>query len=163
MRAAAVVAALGPIDWKSVRRDSLLRWMFAMPLLIAAMFRFGLPPFARWLDGRFGVALDPYVPLLGSMLVMVTPMMYGTVIGPSKRVKRRIFSPFSSVKARSMKSRAISALLLPVGLTVTPLKLFIGGRSISGPARRLVSEVPQATSARQARKVSAGLMRASRI
>jgi fluoroquinolone transport system permease protein len=81
MSAVGVVRALGPIDWKSVRRDSLLRWMFVMPVLLAALFRYGLPPLTAWLVERHGIALAPYSALIASCLVMITPMMYGTVIG----------------------------------------------------------------------------------
>lgn len=81
MRAVGVVKALGPIDLKSVVRDSLMRWMVLMPVLLALAFRWGVPPVAAWLADRFGIELAPYHPLLASMLVMTTPMMYGTVIG----------------------------------------------------------------------------------
>jgi hypothetical protein len=34
-QSAAIFRALGPIDLKSIRRDSLLRWMFLIPVLFA--------------------------------------------------------------------------------------------------------------------------------
>jgi fluoroquinolone transport system permease protein len=81
MRAVAVIRALGPIDVLNVRRDSLLRWMFAMPLFIALIVRFGTSPVAAWLESRWAVTLEPHLPLVASFLAMVTPMLYGTVIG----------------------------------------------------------------------------------
>lgn len=81
MRAVGVIRALGPIDLKSVRRDSLLRWMFFLPPLLGLAFRYGVPPVATWLSERFAIDLVPYHPLLASVLVMTTPMLYGTVIG----------------------------------------------------------------------------------
>lgn len=81
MRAVGVLRALGPIDVKSVRRDSLLRWMFLIPLLIGFLFRWGVPMVAAQLDTRFGFDLAPYHPLIASALVMITPMLYGMVIG----------------------------------------------------------------------------------
>ena len=81
MRAVAVIRALGPIDLKSIQRDSLMRWMFAMPPIIALILRFGTPPVADWLDSRWSVTLSDYQPLIASFLGMVTPMLYGTVIG----------------------------------------------------------------------------------
>lgn len=81
MNALGAVRALGPIDVTSVRRDSLLRWMFAMPIVVAMLFRWGLPPISVWAIGRFGLDLAPYSPLLGSVLVMTTPMLFGTVVG----------------------------------------------------------------------------------
>lgn len=76
-----MLRALGPIDLKSVQRDSLLRWMLFMPVFIALIVRFGTPPVGAWLDRRFGIPIEPYYPLLASFLGMVTPMLYGTVIG----------------------------------------------------------------------------------
>ena len=77
MRAVSVVKALGPIDLKSVQRDSLLRWMFLMPILLALIFRWGVPPVAAWLAERFGIELALYDPLLASMLVLTTPLGFG--------------------------------------------------------------------------------------
>lgn len=81
MRAVAILKGLGPIDVRSVQRDSLLRWMLAFPVLIALLIRWGLPPVATWLESRFQIAVRPYLILFGSLIVMVTPMLYGTVIG----------------------------------------------------------------------------------
>ena len=41
--AAAVVRALGPIDARSVARDSMLRWLVATPIAYALAFRWGSP------------------------------------------------------------------------------------------------------------------------
>ena len=57
MRALGVIRALGPIDLASVRRDSLLRWMFLMPVLLALALRFGVPPLGAWMAERFGIDL----------------------------------------------------------------------------------------------------------
>ncbi len=81
MRAAAILRGLGPIDLRSIQRDSLLRWMLLVPVLIAVLFRWGLPPVSVWLSSRFQIDSRPYLPLLGSLVVMVTPMLYGAVIG----------------------------------------------------------------------------------
>lgn len=72
---------LGPIDLKSVKRDSLLRWMLFVPLLVGLLFRFGVPPVGAWLDRRFGIEVAAYHPLLASMLVMIAPGMNAVVIG----------------------------------------------------------------------------------
>ena len=57
MQAAAIFRALGPIDLKSIRRDSLLRWMFLIPVLFALLFRWGTPPVGEWLARRFEIDL----------------------------------------------------------------------------------------------------------
>ena len=81
MRAGGALRALGPIDAKSVRRDPMMRWLFLMPVLVGLLFRFGVPPVAAWMTERFGIALSAYSALLGSFLALVTPNVYGAVIG----------------------------------------------------------------------------------
>ncbi len=81
MTGLSTVFALGPIDVKSVRRDSLIRWMLAMPPALALVIRFGLPPASVWAQSQFGFDLEPYLHLFGSALLTATPLMFGTVIG----------------------------------------------------------------------------------
>jgi len=81
MRAVSVIRALGPIDAKSVGRDSLLRWMVLFPVLFALLVRWGVPPLTVWLAERFRFDLAPYYPLIVSIIVMTIPMLFGTVIG----------------------------------------------------------------------------------
>ena len=81
MRGLQTVLALGPIDAASVGRDSLIRWMLVMPAAFAIGVRFGLPPTSAWLQSQFDLDLAPYLPLFGSGLLTMTPMMFGTVIG----------------------------------------------------------------------------------
>ncbi len=79
--AAAVVRALGPIDVRSVARDSMLRWLVGAPLAYALAFRWGVPVLGAWLDERYGFDLTPYHPLLASFLVLITPALVGAVVG----------------------------------------------------------------------------------
>jgi fluoroquinolone transport system permease protein len=76
MRAADVLRALGPIDLASVRRDPLLRWMGVIPVALALGFRWGVP----WVESE-GLELERYRPLLASIVLLTTPMIYGAVIG----------------------------------------------------------------------------------
>jgi fluoroquinolone transport system permease protein len=78
---AEVVRALGPIDAKSVRRDPLLRWLIFYPLLLAALIRWSAPILRLHLITRLNFDLQPYYPLLMSFVVLMTPMLAGTVIG----------------------------------------------------------------------------------
>ncbi|MDE3000629.1 MAG: hypothetical protein OXU79_16275 [Gemmatimonadota bacterium] len=64
-----------------MKRDRLLVWMAAMPVMIAALYRFGLPPLADWLLDVHVFDLRPYYPLLMSIYVMTAPGLIGTVIG----------------------------------------------------------------------------------
>ena len=78
---AAVVRALGPIDARSVARDSMLRWLIAMPIAYALAFRWGVPALRAWLDEHYGFDLAPHYPLLASFLVLITPALLGAVAG----------------------------------------------------------------------------------
>lgn len=80
-RGLAAIRGLGPIDVKSVMRDSMLRWMFALPLLIALLMRWGVPAVANRLLTQFGFDLEPYYALIASFMVLISPMLVGVVIG----------------------------------------------------------------------------------
>jgi fluoroquinolone transport system permease protein len=81
MDALQAIKALGPIDVKSVRRDPLLRWMIVYPLFMALLIRWGAPPMVRRLLLRFQFDLVPYYPLLLSIVLLMTGMLAGIVIG----------------------------------------------------------------------------------
>ena len=73
--------SMASVDLRNVRRDALLPWMAAVPLVIALLLRLGVPALSRWLRAEFGFALEPYFPLLMSFLVMTAPGMAGMVTG----------------------------------------------------------------------------------
>lgn len=75
------VAALGPVDAKSITRDPLLRWMLAVPLGASLLLRWGLPPVSAFLAARLGFDLGPYQPLVGSVVLLMMPSLFGMVIG----------------------------------------------------------------------------------
>ena len=79
--AAAVIRALGPIDLKSVARDSMLRWLIGTPIVLAFVFRWGVPAVDGWLAERYAFDLTPYYPLLTSFLVLMIPTLLGSVVG----------------------------------------------------------------------------------
>lgn len=81
MSLAKAVRGLGPIDAKSVVRDSLLRWMLLLPILLALLMRWGVPGLANSLLTEYGFDLRPYYPLITSFMVLVSPMLIGVVIG----------------------------------------------------------------------------------
>ncbi len=81
MKAIAALKALGPVDYKSIRRDSLLNWIILLPLGIAMLLRFLIPWLAQLIMGQFQFDIKPYYPLLASMILQLAPMMCGMVIG----------------------------------------------------------------------------------
>ena len=79
--AGAVIRALGPIDLRSVARDSMLRWLIGMPIVLAFVFRWGIPALDGWLGEQYAFDLTPYYPLLTSFLVLMIPTLMGSVVG----------------------------------------------------------------------------------
>ena len=77
----AVIRSLGPIDAKSVMRDSMLRWLIVVPIGWALLARWGVPILTVWLSERFGFDLTPYYTLLASFLVLMVPTLMGAVVG----------------------------------------------------------------------------------
>jgi fluoroquinolone transport system permease protein len=75
------VRALGPIDARSVARDPLLRWIVIYPIMVAAIVRWGAPPLAARLLAQFQFDLTPSYPLVSSFLLIMTPLLTGTVVG----------------------------------------------------------------------------------
>lgn len=82
MRAVQVLRALGPVDARSIRRDSLLAWMTAVPLLLGVLVRWLLPRMDALLAARFGFDLVPYHHLVASyFFILLVPMTVGLVVG----------------------------------------------------------------------------------
>ena len=81
MKAIRAIRALGPIDAQSVRRDSLLRWMVVIPLFVTALLRWGVPALAARVTAQFGFDLAPYYPLVMGLILLMTPILFGVVIG----------------------------------------------------------------------------------
>lgn len=76
-----VLRALGPIDARNVRRDSMLKWMIFMPLVVALILRFLLPWVAAGLQSSLGFDLVPYYPVIYGYMVFMTPVLFGVMIG----------------------------------------------------------------------------------
>ena len=72
---------LGPVDARNVWRDRLLAWILGVPLLLALLLRYGVPPLTAWLAQRWGFDLVPYEPLLMSFYIALAPAMAGMVVG----------------------------------------------------------------------------------
>ncbi|MCZ6784513.1 MAG: hypothetical protein O7G30_14525 [Proteobacteria bacterium] len=82
MRAVSLLSALGPIDARSVSRDSFLKWVLLIPLVVLVLLRFGVPELSGWLEREHAFDLRPYYPLVASYLVVLfTPLLVGTVLG----------------------------------------------------------------------------------
>ena len=81
MTFARLLARLAPFDAASVRRDALLAWIPAAPLLFALAVRLGWDPFATWLTANFAVDASAYEPLVMAFLLLLGPTIAGMVVG----------------------------------------------------------------------------------
>lgn len=74
--------SLIPIDIHGIRRDSLTSWMIVLPLLLALIIRWGVPPFTARLIEQYNFDLTPYYPvLLAYFFIGMCPMVFGVVTG----------------------------------------------------------------------------------
>lgn len=77
-----VLRSLGPIDLRNIRRDGMVSWMVFIPLLMAALMRWGVPPLNARLLERYDFDLTVYYPvLLAYFFIGMCPMVLGVVIG----------------------------------------------------------------------------------
>ncbi|KAA3648242.1 MAG: hypothetical protein DWQ07_04395 [Chloroflexi bacterium] len=82
MNAINALRALGPIDVRNIRRDSLLGWMIFVPLVSATVLRLAVPPITTSLLAQFGFDLAPYYPaILAYFFIMMGPIVFGVLVG----------------------------------------------------------------------------------
>ncbi len=82
MNLTTIFRSLGPIDFRSIRRDSLTSWMIFLPVLLALVLRWGVPPITARLMEQYNFDLVQYYPvLLAYFFVGMCPMVFGAVIG----------------------------------------------------------------------------------
>ena len=81
MRFATVVRGLGPVDLKSVSRDSMLLLISVGSLALALAMRFGVPFATPHLQRLLSIDLGDYTPLLMSFVLLMAPGMVGSLVG----------------------------------------------------------------------------------
>jgi len=77
----AIVIKLAPIDWKNVRRDSLLMWVPLLPLYLALVIRWGVPALSGFLSRTVAFDLEPWYFLITGGFVISVASTIGTVVG----------------------------------------------------------------------------------
>jgi fluoroquinolone transport system permease protein len=80
-QATSTLGALARVDLANVRRDSLLLWAAVWPLIMALVYRFGVPPLADALARGAGFDLTPYYGLLMGFFLMTAPALVGMIVG----------------------------------------------------------------------------------
>ncbi len=82
MNVTQIFRALGPIDARSIQRDSLLRWMIFLPIVLAAVARWLMPLILQWIGDLISVdIMAHYPPIMGYALLVLTPFLAATVVG----------------------------------------------------------------------------------
>jgi fluoroquinolone transport system permease protein len=77
-----VLRSLGPIDIRNVRRDSMTSWMVFLPIMMALLLRWAVPPLNARLIEQYNFDLAEYYPvLLAYFFIGMCPMVFGVVIG----------------------------------------------------------------------------------
>jgi len=82
MNISTILRSLGPIDIRSIRRDSMISWMVFLPIMMALILRWGVPPLTARLIEQYDFDLVEYYPvLLAYFFIGMCPMVFGVVIG----------------------------------------------------------------------------------
>ena len=82
MRTLRLITGLGPLDAKTVGRDSLLRGMVLLPLLIALLARWVVPEIFARIATMVQIDLRPAYPvIMGYALLLIAPVILGTAVG----------------------------------------------------------------------------------
>lgn len=144
---ASVLRALGPIDAASVRRDPLLRWMLVFPLVFALLFRWVASLIEPWLVARFGIDLTLYYPLVGGLLALLTPMLFGCIVG-FLLLDQKDDGTLTALRVTPLTPGGYLAyrIAIPMALSIvmTPLVLELGGFTRAGVGARIVAGVAAA-------------------
>lgn len=122
---------LGALDVKSVGRDGLLRGMLVLPLAIALMARLALPLVLQRLEASLEVDLLVYYRrIMSSALLLITPVIYGGVIGFLLLDQRDTGMLLAlQVTPLSLRRYLLTRLAVPIliSLVLTPVALAIAG------------------------------------
>lgn len=82
MNLGTMLRSLGPIDIRNVRRDSMTSWMIFIPIVLALLIRWGVPPLTARLIEQYNFNLAEYYPvILAYLFIGMSPMTFGVVIG----------------------------------------------------------------------------------
>jgi fluoroquinolone transport system permease protein len=82
MRILQIIRGLGPLDAKTVGRDSLLRGTLVLPLMIALLTRFAVPALTLQIGAATGLELSRFqAPIMSAALLLIAPAIGGLVVG----------------------------------------------------------------------------------
>ena len=81
MKFSTVLRGLGPVDLKSVSRDSMLLLISVGSLVLALAMRYGVHFATPHLQRLLAIDLADYTPLLMSFVLLIAPGMVGSLVG----------------------------------------------------------------------------------
>ncbi|MEZ4637525.1 MAG: hypothetical protein R2873_19160 [Caldilineaceae bacterium] len=148
-RTLTLIRSLGPVDLKSVARDSLLLLVSFGALIVAVVFRFLVPFMADWLLTTYAIDLTPYFPLVTSMVVLLVPSLVGVVVGLlllDERDEHMLTALL--VTPTPLSSYLMYRLGLPVALSfvLTPVMVYVAGFASLPLGELLLLSAPAALS-----------------
>lgn len=133
MHALQMIKGLGPIDAKSIRRDSMLRWLIVLPIFLALMTRWVFPMVIAGLGRAINLDLIAFYPVIMTyVLLMIAPMITGMVIG---------FVLLDQRDDQTLTALQVTPLPMPLYLAyrlITPMLLSIGLTILAIPAAGLL-------------------------
>jgi fluoroquinolone transport system permease protein len=145
MRATQIVRALGPVDAMSVRRDSMLRWLVAVPLVVALAARLVLPAVLTRLGEALKIDLLASYPAIASAaLLLISPIMIGMIVG-FLLLDQRDDHTLTALQVTPLPMTAYLAYRLAgpmlVSLALTPIAMVLAGLGDAGVVGLLVGPV----------------------
>lgn len=148
MRAFQILKGLGPLDAKTVGRDSLLRAVIGLPLMIALLTRLIVPMLAQQLGAATGFDVSTYqAPIMAGALLLITPTICGLVVG-FLLLDQRDDRTLAALQVTPLPPRAYLAyrmaapLLLSLAMTVVAFPL--AGLASAGIAAVLLAALTAA-------------------
>jgi fluoroquinolone transport system permease protein len=143
-----LVRGLAPLDARSVGRDSLLRWMIVLPIIVAVPCRLVLPLVLGRTAALFGADALAYYPAIASgALLLIAPIMAGTVIG-FLLLDQRDDRTLMALQVTPMPLNAYLAYRLAapmlISLVMTVAAFVVGGLASYGVAAILVGALAAA-------------------
>ena len=81
MNALQAMRVLGPIDLKSITRDSFMRWMTGLAIIMGLLMRWGVPALTVHIEQQYQFDITPYYPMFMSFMLVLMPILAGVVIG----------------------------------------------------------------------------------
>ena len=128
------------LEFKQIKRDPMLPWMMLFPLVIAMAIRFGLPGLQQWVLAQYQIDIMQYAPLMQSVLVLMSPLVIGMIIGfllldqkDENSLSAIALTPASLVGYLFKKMALPLILSIPVtilSLWITQLIPFVFGRAL---------------------------------